>query len=106
MKNRKPKKFGVYYLKHGLIFLALWFFLCYVALIIFYYYSEKKFEQVAMQDYYSCKESILQSVKNDTMARKQAVLTIFLPHGNTRNDFDCTAMSYIVDQETGEAVGY
>ncbi|MBP5670455.1 MAG: HAMP domain-containing histidine kinase [Lachnospiraceae bacterium] len=108
MNGKKPKGFGFYFLKHGMVFLILWLIMAYIGFKWFDNVNEQQFVQLAADSYFSYKENIMQLVNGDTMAKKEAAISVFLPNANEPVQFEdmvFAASSYIIDQETGEIVG-
>ena len=106
MKDKKPKGFGFYFLKHFIMFFMIWVFLAIAVLCFMDYSAGKWFEQECADEYYSQKENILTCIKGHSMDEKQALITLFLPNWYLPfGERIYNAITYIVDDETGEVVG-
>ncbi len=107
MKREKPKNYGFYFLKHGIIVFTIWA----IVLIAVSLWVERtmaaRFEKKASEDYFSFKTDVMQCVKEDAMENKEASLIAFLPNYYRPffDELEYQSLAYVIDNETGKTVG-
>ena len=109
MKRKRPKKKGYYFTKHGLRFLLLFFVLGYAGMHFWYYSTYKSYERDSLEDFVYLKGTMEEFLRNDTMARKEVLVSNFQRNGYSwQSDggwiASMAAKSYLFDEETGENV--
>ena len=109
MKRRKPKKKGYYFAKHGLRFFILFLALGYAGLHFWHYSTYKSYERDSLEDFIYLKGNVEEVLRDDTFARKEALISLFQRNGYSwQSDGGWIASvagkSYLFDKETGEIV--
>ena len=109
MIKQKPKSYGFYFMKHGLIFLGVWIVILYVGIRILNANVANILEQDVKESYYNFKEDLMQSVKADSVEKRQAALMLVMPNclypEQPVSYAGISSVAYIVDTQTQETVG-